>query len=152
MATPSRPFGDVSGIIVVSLVSAALAFATVSVSQAIPPRTNLQTFSGSLWTFGQPPCIYCPYRHVPTVNLTAGTNVTLQWRDLTGGLVEFLWASNSSGWVVCGPTGSSGGCEFESIGGAYAFNAYDEANQSMQTVAFSGQSCDVNLGFCSAPG
>jgi len=143
-----RAEGKSSSAAVILLVSVAVAIATLSMSFVAPPPTNFRTFSGSVWTFGQPPCVYCPERHLPSTNLSSGANVTLRWTDVSGGLVEFLWSSNTSNWIACGPSGSFGNCTFESTGGTYWFDAFDEANQSMQIVTFAGEDCVVSLAYC----
>lgn len=129
-------------VIVVSLAVASLS----PVMLAIATFPTQQTFSGQFVTQGTIGCVFsCPpvTPPAPVTSVTRwlpwGANVTLNWVDVSGGLVRFLiWHAGEEPWTVCGSDGTSGSCYWLSQGGEYTFTAQDRAVQTSQIVNYSG--------------
>lgn len=74
-----------------------------------------------------------------SVGLPGGQNVTLDWRDVSGGQVSVrVYGPGQDGPTVapCTATGSSGSCSFRSAGGSYWLRASDAQLQGGQLVTF----------------
>jgi hypothetical protein len=101
------------------------------------------SISGQVWTDDHycPWGTDCPAIRIVSESLPAGPNVTLHWRDVSGGIVEFdIWGGSGwplRGWVPqCSGNSSSGGCSFNSIGGNYTFRTENNESAGPQLVDF----------------
>lgn len=113
--------------------------ATAGILAAFSPRVaSAPTFSGQVKTAGS---VYCGYGCLAIygfARVPSNVNVSLQWTDISGGVVNFGWWY-AGPWIWCGGPGSAGSCVFHSLGGNYTFAANDAvANQTSQRVNYTG--------------
>lgn len=96
----------------------------VSVSTSVPTCDG-DEFGGACQVYGG------------SLDLPAGTNVTLTWQDRTDGVVSVTVIA-PTGYEVypCIAVGASGGCGFVSAGGAYRFVPGDALVEPDQIVTF----------------